>query len=338
MTRRRLRAGLLGLGMMGRHHARILGSELDDVELVVAADAAGDRHGVLRGAQLVDDLEGMLAQDLDVCIVAVPTEDHEAAGLRLADAGVHTLIEKPLATDVVAARRLQEAFDRAGLVGAVGHVERFNPALQSLRHRLEAGELGELYQIATRRQGPFPGRVRDVGVVTDLASHDFDLTAWIAKEPYVSVTARTAHKAGRHNEDMVTAIGSLRSGLVTSHIVNWLTPFKERVTVVHGERGCFVADTAQMDLTFYENGQVTNEWDAISRFRGVSEGNMTRFAIPKPEPLLMELTNFCRAVRGEAAEVVTFAEGTTTLRVVEAALASSSAGGRQVPVHGSASG
>lgn len=328
-----LRAGLIGLGMMGRHHARILAA-LDGVEFVVAADAFGDRFGALRGAALVDDVEPLLEHDLDICVVAVPTEDHERLGLALADAGVHTLIEKPIARDTSAAARLVQAFAERKLLGAVGHVERFNPSLQSLRARLESGELGELYQIATRRQGPFPGRVRDVGVTTDLASHDFDLTAWIAGSPYVSVSALTAHKAGREHEDMVTALGTLGSGLATNHVVNWLTPFKERVTIVTGERGCFVADTGQMDLTFYENGEIANEWEAISRFRGVSEGNMTRFAISKPEPLLTELTNFRDAVLGISRDIVTLEEGMQTLQVVEAALQSAKAGGQQVRVGG----
>src|SRR5690606_6636799 len=111
--------------------------------------------------------------------------------------------------DVAAAGRVAAAFERAGLVGAVGHVERFNPALQALRARLAGGELGEIYQAATRRQGPFPARIADVGVVKDLGTHDIDLTAWVIGQPYASVSARTAHKSGRAHEDLVAVIGQL---------------------------------------------------------------------------------------------------------------------------------
>ena len=111
-------------------------------------------------------------------------------------AGVHALIEKPLAPDVASAQRIADAFEPRGLVGAVGHIERYNPALQQLRARLEHGELGAVYQVATRRQGPFPARIADVGVVKDLATHDIDLTAWVTQQPYRSVSARTRTRAG----------------------------------------------------------------------------------------------------------------------------------------------
>ncbi len=82
---------------------------------------------------------------------------------------------------------MTDAFAARGLVGAVGHIERFNPALQELRRRIEAGDLGEVYQIATRRQGPFPARIADVGVVKDLGTHDIDLTAWVAQSGYAAI-------------------------------------------------------------------------------------------------------------------------------------------------------
>lgn len=330
---RTLRAGVIGLGMMGRHHARILGSAIDGVELVAVADPLGDRYGVAGQVPLFQSIEELIGHGLDICVVAVPTEDHERVGLALADAGVHTLIEKPIANDTEQAVRLTEAFTAAGLVGTVGHVERYNPALQSLRRRLEAGELGEIFQISTRRQGPFPARIRDVGVTKDLATHDIDLTAWVGQSPYAMVSAQTAHKAGRPHEDMVLATGQLANGVITNHIVNWLTPYKERLTIVHGERGAFVADTAQMDLTFFANGDVATEWDAISRFRGVSEGDMTRYAIPKPEPLVVEHECFRDAVLGkQSADVVTFEDGARTLAVAEAVLASAGKDGRLITV------
>ena len=176
-----LRAGLIGLGMMGRHHARVLGS-LPGVDLVAVADPGGDAHGVAGARPLEDSIEKLIEHGLDYCMVAVPTIYHEPVGLALAAAGVHAIIEKPLAQDTPSAVRLAKAFKDAGLVGAVGHIERYNPALQSARARLEAGELGDVYQVTTRRQGPFPARIADVGVVKDLGTHDIDLTAWVTQQ------------------------------------------------------------------------------------------------------------------------------------------------------------
>jgi predicted dehydrogenase len=316
-----LRAGLIGLGMMGRHHARVLGS-LDGVELVAVADPAGDVHGVAGGRPVVSTIEELIAVGLDYCMVAVPTIYHEAVGTALAEAGVHAMIEKPIAPDTESARRLVEAFESRGLVGGVGHIERFNPALQEARRRLAAGDLGDVYQIVTRRQGPFPGRIADVGVVKDLATHDIDLTAWVTGQHYVSVAAQVAHRSGREHEDLVSATCLLSGGTVANHLVNWLSPIKERVTVITGERGAFVADTLTADLTFFANGTIATEWESLAKFRGVSEGDMIRYAIAKPEPLRTEHEAFRDAVLGLESDVVTMRQGLATIAVAEAALRS----------------
>ena len=178
-----------------------------------------------------------------------------------------------------------------------------------------------MYQIATRRQGPFPGRIGDVGVVKDLATHDIDLTMWVSGADFRSMHALQASKADRPHEDMVIGIGELSSGVITSHIINWLTPYKERCTVVHGEHGVFVADTLTADLTFHENGSVENTWDQVSAFKGVSEGNIIRYALERKEPLLVEHESFRDAVLGDPdAGVVTLAEGRRVLEVAEAML------------------
>jgi len=320
-----LRAGLIGLGMMGRNHARVLAG-LEGVDLVGVADPGGDKHGVAGGLSVLNSIEELIAVGLDYCMVAVPTIYHEPIGLALAEAGVHAMIEKPLAQDTPAARKLTDAFAAKGLVGAVGHIERYNPALQSARARLEAGELGAVYQVTTRRQGPFPARIADVGVVKDLGTHDIDLTAWVTQQPFVSVGARTATKSGREFEDLVAITGLLADGTVTNHLVNWLSPLKERVTIITGERGTFVADTLTADLTFYANGLVQTTWADIARFRGVSEGDVVRFAISKPEPLQVEHEQFRDAVLGKEADIVTLEQGMATVAVAEAVIESARTG------------
>lgn len=320
-----LRAGVIGLGMMGRNHVRVLRS-LPGVELVGVADPDGDRHGAADGCSIHADVDQLIAQGIDMCVVSVPTATHLEVGLRLADAGVHALIEKPLAENLLAATKLVEAFECAELIGGVGHIERFNPALQLLRKRLEAGELGGIYQIATRRQGPFPNRIQDVGVVKDLATHDIDLTRWVAQSRYVDVAARTAHKSGRMHEDLVAATGILADGTITNHLVNWLSPFKERLIVVTGERGAFTANTLTADLEFHANGQLMNEWQSLSAFRGVSEGDMVRYAIAKQEPLVLEHTAFRDAVLGRSVNIVAMREGLAVVAVAEALIESARLG------------
>src|SRR5690606_38767019 len=237
-----LRAGLVGLGVMGRNHARVLG-KLEGVEFVAVCDPAPNVPDTVEGHPVVKELDELISLGIDYAVVAAPTVFHLEVGTRLAEAGIHALIEKPVASSAEDSRKLRDLFAEKGLVGGVGHIERYNPALQAARTRIADGMLGEIYQIATRRQGPFPGRIADVGVIKDLASHDIDLTAWVAQQEFVSVNARTTHRSGRPHEDMVVAVGTLAGGTITSHTVNWLTPFKERVTIITGEKGVLVADT-----------------------------------------------------------------------------------------------
>lgn len=320
-----LRAGLLGVGMMGRHHARVL-REVEGIDLVAIADPGGDPHRVAGDLQVLPDVDALIEAGIDLAVVAVPTQFHETAALALAEAGVHTLVEKPIAHSVEAGQRMVDAFASRGLVGAVGHVERFNPALQELRRRLANGDVGDVYQIATRRQSTFPARIADVGVGKDLASHDIDLTSWVAQSDYRSVFAQTTFKSGREYEDMIAITGRLENDIIVSHLVNWLSPMKERLTVVTGDRGTYIADTATGDLTFHANGTIPFEWESVSAFRGVSEGDVTRFSFAKREPLRVEHEAFRDAVLGEPSDVVTMAQGLHTLAVVEGALESARTG------------
>ena len=311
-----LRAGVIGLGVMGRYHSRVLNS-LDGVEFLGVYDPADTVGPTIEGKPVVRDLDRFLEMRLDYCVVSAPTIYHLDLGRTLAERGIHALIEKPVASTTAAAEELRDLFSEKGLVGGVGHIERFNPALQSARKRIEDGVIGEIYQIATRRQGPFPGRIADVGVIKDLASHDIDLTAWVSQQSYVNISARTAHRSGRDHEDMLVAVGTLSRGSIASHTVNWLTPFKERTTVITGENGALVVDTLTADLTLHQNGVVEEGWAGVAPFRGVSEGDVTRFALVKKEPLLLEHEAFRDAVLGDRSRIVSLDEGTNVVRIAE---------------------
>ena len=230
-----LRYGLIGLGSMGRHHARNIRA-LEGVDLVAVADPYGDKFGVAGDLPVLPDVEALIEQNLDAAMVAVPTAFHAETALKLAAAGVHTMVEKPLASSIEDGEAMVKAFEEANLVGAVGYVERCNPALLEMRKRITEGQLGKVYQISTRRQSPFPARISDVGVVKDLATHDVDLTAWVADSAYETISAQTTYRAGREFEDMVIASGKLKNGILVNHTVNWLSPFKDRTTVVLGEK------------------------------------------------------------------------------------------------------
>jgi UDP-N-acetylglucosamine 3-dehydrogenase len=325
------RGAVIGLGMMGRHHARILQSN-PAMRFAGAVDPGGDRFGAVSDPSLVCGSIGELVDvpggAPDFAVVAVPTEEHLPIVRELAGLGVHVLVEKPLAATSAEAREIIQIASDHGIFGAVGHVERCNPALRALRGHVQDGLLGDVYVVATERVGPFPDRIRDVGVVKDLATHDLDLVRWLGGAPIERVAAETQHRMGREHEDLVLVNGRLENGRAFNSVVDWLTPTKRRRTRVLGERGMLLADTLTADLYFYENADVpTGGWPEMQARRGVAEGNMTKFALERREPLQVELEAFCAAIRGEdGAGVVSLQEGLETVAVAEAVLASAESG------------
>lgn len=311
-----IKVGVIGLGSMGRHHVRNV-RQTPGIELTAIADPAGDKFGVAGDLEVLPNVEALIEAGIEAAVVAVPTAFHPEVGMKLAQAGIPALIEKPLAPTAEEGERLREAFSATGTLAAVGYVERCNPALLELRRRLDAGQLGEVFQIATRRQGPFPVRIADVGVIKDLATHDVDLTAWLGNSPYAEILAESARTSGRKYEDFVLATGKLENGILVNHIVNWFSPFKERMTTVTGEKGTLVADTMNSTLTFYENGTKDVQWDQIAAVRGVSVGEVTQYALEQREPLRVEHENFRDALRGDTKGIVSIDEALATLRVLE---------------------
>jgi len=308
---------------MGRHHARIA-QTLDGVEFVGAADALSDRFGVVKSGVLVETYAELIALGIDAAVVAVPTEGHSEVGIALAEAGVHALIEKPIAATSVEAAILVDCFEQANLVLATGHVERFNPALVEMRRKLAAGDLGNVFSISTTRIGPFPGRIKDVGVTKDLATHDIDIVRWLTGSEFAEFHGFVSHQMGREYEDVVSIAGRTASGVTINVQVNWVTPVKRRSVLVVGQKGAMEADMLTSDLTYFSNASIPTEWDAVASLRGVSEGDVLRYSIRKPEPLVSELLAFKELVQnGVDLGLATAADGLAALKVAEAVLGES---------------
>ena len=275
---------------------------------------------------LVSSLEKLIALKPDYCVIATPTFTHEEVAIKLAKNGINIFIEKPISITSQSASRIIEAVSANGLIGGVGHIERFNAALVEAKRRINLGQIGDVYQISTRRLGPFPARVTDVGVTIDLATHDIDLTKWLVDSNYESICAHSTIRSGSSNEDIVSVVGKLENGVLVNHNVNWLSPFKERKTIITGEKGTFVADTLRSDLNFYENGSITNTQREIAYFKGVTQGEITNFAFDKPEALFVEHIEFIKALNRIESKYVTLQAAAETIKVAEAIIASSTTG------------
>lgn len=317
-----LRAGLVGMGQMGKNHQRVL-SNLPEVELVAIVDPR--LSGSDEGIPVFSNVDELIQHGIDYAVVATPTLQHEEISIFLARNGIPTLIEKPLALNARQAHNISTCFKKNGVAAAVGHIERFNAAYQQARLRIKDGVIGGVLQIATRRQSHLPSRVTDVGVVMDLATHDIDITTWLCRQRYESISAYTVALSEHGREDLLVASARLSGGTVASHIVNWLSPFKERQAVITGEKGTLVIDSLTSDLTLFSHSEFPLEWDYLANLRGSSDGDVTRFSFAKPEPLRMEHEAFRDFVLGRGASVVTLDDAVDTMVVAEQILVTASA-------------
>jgi len=324
----RTKVAVIGVGAMGSHHARIY-AEMQDVRLVGVADLDGTRAATIAkryGTAGYSDFRTLLDRTKPEAVtVAVPTKYHLPVALEVMQRGIHLLLEKPISYTLDEGQQIVKCSAETGVRLMVGHVERFNPAIMQLRDRVRAGEAGKVFQMDARRQGPFPVRPIDVGVVVDLAVHDLDVIRYVSGQEVVRLYAETERRIHSDNEDLLTGVLRLRDGTVATLTINWLTPRKVRELEVTGELGMFRVNYLTQDLYFFENGCAAGakgDWDTMSVFRGVSEGCMIRYAVEKREPLRIEQEAFLNAVHSGDPVPVTGWDALAALRLAHATVVS----------------
>ena len=322
-----IRVAVVGVGAMGKNHVRVY-QEMPEVELVAVADedaAVGEQVSRMFRVPAYTNYCEMVARERpDAITVAVPTSAHFFVVEELLKAGCHILVEKPIAASIEEAEKLIHLAEVAGRVLMVGHVERYNPAIIELKQRLDRGELGRVFQIHARRLGPFPPRIRDVGVVMDLATHDLDIMRYLTGSDVIRVFAETKRELHISHEDLFAGILRFANGAVGVLEINWLTPTKIRELYVTGENGMFRVNYLTQDLFFYENAETNgSDWTAINLLRGVSEGAVVQFPINKREPLRVELEAFIACLQGKITHFANGHDAQAALALATALVASS---------------
>ena len=324
---RTLRVGLAGLGSMGRNHLRVLGTRPGCV-LAAVADPVPDTLAAAvasSGAQGFSEPLAMIAEaELDAVIIAAPTMAHVSLALAAIERGAAVLVEKPLAATVEDARQIVAAAAARGVPIQVGHVERFNPAVLELGRLLAAGWLSSVYAITSRRAGPFPARIRDVGVTVDLATHDVDILSWVAGERPVRVYAELAQRIHATHEDLLFGLLHFPTGATGMLDVNWLTPAKRRQLTVVGEEGMFELDYLTQRLTFTRTDVAHPR--LIRGFAPTFAGDVAEMPVSNAEPLAAELDAFLGIVRTGGRPVVDGEDGLWAVRIASALLESAAAG------------
>lgn len=321
-----LKAAVIGVGSMGANHARVYW-EMPTTDLVGVVDMNENQAGMVAkkyGTQAFSDYREMLDQlKPDIVTLAVPTLYHRDIALEIIDRGISLLIEKPIAFSLEEGQQIIDAARNKGVKLMIGHIERFNPAIIGLKERLAQGELGRIFQMDAHRQGPFPVRIGDVGVVIDLAVHDLDIMRYVSQNEIVRLYAETEKRIHGKFEDMLIGLVRLSDGAIGNLVINWLTPTKIREFIVTGECGMFRVDLLTQDLYFFENPvSHSSEWETLQVLRGVREGKMTRFVLAKKEPLRAEQESFIDSVLNDKPVLITGEDGLQALKLAKALVAS----------------
>ncbi|MFC2005849.1 Gfo/Idh/MocA family oxidoreductase [Chloroflexota bacterium] len=299
---RLLRVGVIGLGAMGQHHARIY-SELPDVELVGVADIDG-KLATATSEQYqtagFTDYRQLLHKGLEVVSIAVPTSQHQEVALAAIETVNNILVEKPIAHNLESARVIIDKCEQKGIKLMVGHVERFNPVFSVIKNRL--AEL-EVISIDITRVGPLPPRIKDVGVVIDLAVHDIDILRYLTNSEFRWVQSLIGKGLTNDREDTALLSFEMENGVLCHITTNWLTPFKVREVSIATREKLIKGWLIDQKVCEYERYAEDDSYVA------------KEIAVPYGEPLQLEIRAFLDAINNDKTPLVTGEDGFKALEI-----------------------
>ena len=299
---------------MGRNHARVL-SSMDDIELVGFYDPSPGTE--IYGVTAHENPKSLF-ESIDAAIIASPTKNHFESADLAAKYDKPTLIEKPLARTMTEAAQIVESFAGSEAEAMVGMVERFNPASLLAREIVQTGKIGKIHQISTNREGPFSGRISDVGVGLDLAVHDLDLIRWISDDLISEYNSFQERLPESGHEDFFVASGTLESGAIFQTSANWRSPIKRRGMRIYGARGTLDIDLLDMSVRLDRLGNVNVVWEEQKRLSGSSVGDSTVFGVQKTEPLMAELGQFVEFVKsGDRGQLCSLEDAKSLIKLLE---------------------
>jgi UDP-N-acetylglucosamine 3-dehydrogenase len=301
------RVGVVGVGVMGSNHARVI-AELPGLALAGIVDTDPEPARMVSemlGCAAFEDLDALLDHGVDAVTIAAPTHCHHDLAIACIRRGVHVLVEKPIASTTEEGHGIIAAARRAGVTLMVGHVERFNPAVQTIKEALR-GE--DILSIAITRVGPFPPRMSNVGVVIDLAVHDIDLIRWFTDSDIVEVQPQLSN-AVAEREDIALLQFRTASGVLAHINTNWLTPFKARTAHVATRKKYVMGDLLTRQVT------------ECFGFQPDGSYSMRHLSVGYAEPLRAEILAFFEAIRSGCSPAVTGEEGVASLEIAMRCLA-----------------
>ncbi len=285
--------GVIGVGNMGQHHARVF-SLMKDVQVVGVADInvergldVASRHRV----HFYEDYRDLLPHVAAVAI-AVPTVLHHEVGMACLEAGIHVLIEKPIAASIAEAESLVNRAADCNCILQVGHIERFSPVFQKLGQVLQSEEP---LAFEAHRLSPYSDRASDVSVVFDLMIHDIDLLLELIPSPVTQITASGNRASKLGYLDYVTATLTFANGAIATLTASKVTHRKVRKIAVHCKNALVEADFLHNEISIHRQGSSSSDYGQVSYQRDCL---IEKVHIDPIDKLHAELEHFINCVRG----------------------------------------
>ncbi len=295
---KKIRVAVIGVGNMGQHHARIY-SSLPGVKLIGVCDTDGKRAESIAlkyNCLFETDYQNFLRKEkIDAVSIVVPTSLHCQIACKVLDMGIHVLLEKPIASSVVEAKKIIDLAEKNKKILMVGHIERFNPAVVKLKQLITEGKIGKVINLLAVRVGIlFPG-IKNSDVLIDLGIHDIDIFNYLLGE-YPSKKKIVKHRLVKGNlaDSVVVLLEYSKATCVIQ--TNWITPIKIRKLYVTGTNGYVELDYIKQKIIFYEKKKSKIIDDNFSNFLSLSKLPSREVYISKKEPLREELLYFLKAI------------------------------------------
>lgn len=308
---KQLGMAIIGAGFWGRNHARNL-KELSETRLIAICDkdeARAKSVANLFGVDAYSDSTEMLRRkDIDAVTICTWSTNLAIEATRALNAGKHVLVEKPMANNVLEAKKIVALARRKQRYLMVGFLMRFIPGLHHIKQAVAKGEIGTVVYATARRVSQWPERIGDVGVVKDLAIHDIDITRYLFDDEPVEIYAKAGNLRHKKFEDHAQILVTFKGRKTAFIEANWLTPYKIRKLTVTGSEAIMTLDYITQEITIETSGEtLTPRYEA-------------------KEPLRLELQHFATSILQDKEPVITGIDGLKALQIAEGALKSARKG------------
>jgi predicted dehydrogenase len=333
----RTRIAVVGTGYWGLSHVRTFAAErAAEVTWVCDRDPASlaRAKALVPAARATTSLDEVLAaRDVDGCVIATPAVTHADLAIQCLSRGRHVLVEKPLALSVGDGERIAEAALRTGLVVLVGHLMLYHPAVESLRTRVAAGELGDIFYLSSVRANL--GRLRsDENALWSFGPHDLSMIDHIVPATPTTVVARGGSFLQPGIADVVFVNLEMAPRIMAQVHLSWLNPHKERrLTIVGSKKMAEFDDCAGEKVRIYDRGyDRPPEFATFAEYLTLRNGDIYIPQIPMTEPLAAEARHFVDCIQQGTVPRTDLASGMRVVRLLAAAQTSLERGGAPITV------